>query len=175
MWFVFGLEDEGGRRVADWDHYPGGMGAGLRFVWGLLDREPPRDLSCLPGASARCLNQDHCLLGDSASPLLSVSLSLLSSVWMLLRLQVSMDDRRRCCSGPAYVTTPSSTNTSLTIYIHSPATSLGKLVQSNVMGINGNKWRVFGFWTVGWTKEAIWRCHFGLWEIAMSIFPIFLD
>ena len=90
-------------------------------------------------------------------------------------LQVSMDDRRRCCSGPAYVTTPSSTNTSLTIYIHSPATSLGKLVQSNVMGINGNKWRVFGFWTVGWTKEAIWRRHFGLWEIAMSIFPIFLD
>ena len=32
-----------------------------------------------------------------------------------------------------------------------------------------NKWRVFGFWTSGLTKEAIWRCHFGLWEIVMSI------
>ena len=35
--------------------------------------------------------------------------------------------------------------------------------------IYDRKWRVFGFWTVGWTKEAMWRCYFGLWEIVMSI------
>ena len=34
-------------------------------------------------------------------------------------------------------------------------------------------WRVFGFWTVGWTKVAIWTWYFGLWEIAMSIFFFF--
>ena len=32
------------------------------------------------------------------------------------------------------------------------------------------KWRLFGLWTVGWTKETICRCHFALWEIVISIF-----
>ena len=25
-----------------------------------------------------------------------------------------------------------------------------------------SKWRVFEVWTSGWTKDAIWRCHFGV-------------
>lgn len=27
----------------------------------------------------------------------------------------------------------------------------------------------YGIYTVGWTKEAIWRCHFKLLDIAMNI------
>ena len=34
--------------------------------------------------------------------------------------------------------------------------------------------RASGFWTAGWTKDAIWRRHFGLWETVMSIFHNFL-
>ena len=91
---------------------PGGMGTGHRFVWGLLDCEPSRDLSCLLGASARCWNQDHCLLGDSASPLFFPFLCLSSPLRECcsassVSLQVSMVERRRCCSAPAYLTTPS--------------------------------------------------------------------
>ena len=34
----------------------------------------------------------------------------------------------------------------------------------------GSKRRFLGgFWTAGRTKEAIRRCHFGLWEVVMSI------
>ena len=29
------------------------------------------------------------------------------------------------------------------------------------------------FWTVGRTKEAVWRHHFGLWEIVTSVFHFF--
>ena len=35
---------------------------------------------------------------------------------------------------------------------------------------NDNNWRR----TAGWTKQAIRRHHFGLWEIIMSLFPQFL-
>ena len=34
--------------------------------------------------------------------------------------------------------------------------------------IYDRKWRAFGFWTVGLTKEAIWIHHFRFWEILMS-------
>lgn len=37
--------------------------------------------------------------------------------------------------------------------------------------IYDSKWRR----TVGWTKEAIWRYHFGLWEIVTSISHYFFD
>ncbi len=30
-------------------------------------------------------------------------------------------------------------------------------------------WIPFWFWTLGWTKQAIWMSHFGLWEIALAI------
>ena len=36
--------------------------------------------------------------------------------------------------------------------------------------IYDSKWKVFVFWTVGQTKEAVWRRQFGLWEIVRSIF-----
>ena len=36
--------------------------------------------------------------------------------------------------------------------------------------ISDSKWRVFGFYIVGWTREVIWRHHFGLWETVMGIF-----
>lgn len=41
--------------------------------------------------------------------------------------------------------------------------------------IFAREWRVFEFWCVAWTKEAIYRCHFGLYKIVISIFHSFID
>ena len=32
------------------------------------------------------------------------------------------------------------------------------------------KLKTFAFWTVGWTKQDIWRCQPGFWEIVVGFF-----
>lgn len=42
------------------------------------------------------------------------------------------------------------------------------------MLIYENKLIIFGFGTVDQREQEIKICHFGLWEIKMGIYPIFL-